>query len=313
MTCVTPAELMSGGTIPAHAVELVQRCHIYLICRRPGTVYDPDTFRFNGQTVSGHLIYKIAGQSRNVEFEFPFQLVDGATSVRVAPYPYRDIETLLPNGEVVRRVPAGMVAVSLAHVEILRQLEVLYVGQAYAEGTRSALDRLKSHSTLQKILADIHHKMPDDEIFLLAFEYLPYRVITTMDGIDKTAIRDESDSKRFMSIIDHPLSEHQQICLVEAGLIRYFKPPYNEIYKHTFPAADQKILSSCYDLDFSGLIVEIDTEELRMQLFSKTVPPSEHHIAQFDLVDPQIRRSFFTLSTREGGHIDFPDVISPTR
>jgi hypothetical protein len=310
---VTPSELMSGGTPPADAAELVQRCHIYLICRRPGTVYDPATFKFDGQAVSGHLIYKIAGKSHSVEFQFPFQLVDGATSVRVSPYPHRDIETLLSNGEVVRRVPAAMVAVGLAHVDVLRQLDVLYVGQAYAEGKRSALDRLKSHSTLQKILADIHHNMPDDEVFLLAFEYLPYRVITTMDGIDKTAIRDETDSKRFMSIIDHPLTEHQQICLVEAGLIRYFTPAYNEIYKDSFPAADQKILSSCYDLDFSGLIVEIDTEELRMQLFSKHVRPSEHHIAKFDLVDPQIRRSFFTLATKEGGHIDFPNVIPPTR
>ena len=113
--------------------------------------------------------------------------------------------------------------------------------------------------------------MPDDEIFLLAFEYLPYRVITIMDGIDKTAIRDDTDSKRFLSIIDNPLSEHQQICLVEAGLIRYFRPAYNEIYKDSFPASDQKVLSSCYDLDFSGLIVEIDTEELRMQLFSSHI------------------------------------------
>jgi hypothetical protein len=55
------------------------------------------------------------------------------------------------------------------------------------EGRRSALDRLKSHPTLQKILADVVHKMPDDEILLLTFEYLPYRVITSMDGTNKKA------------------------------------------------------------------------------------------------------------------------------
>jgi len=96
---------------------------------------------------------------------------------------------------------------------------VLYVGQAYAEGRRSAVERLRSHSTLQKILADVVQKAPDDEILLLAFEYLPYRVITSMDGTDKSAIRDDSDHQRFISILDNPLTKYQQICLIEAALI----------------------------------------------------------------------------------------------
>jgi hypothetical protein len=168
-------------------------------------------------------------------------------------------------------------------------------------------------ATLQKILADVVQKMPDDEVLLLTFEYVPYRVITSMDGMDKKAIRDETDSKRFPSILDTPLTEHQQICLVEAGLIRYFTPPYNEIYKDSFPAADQKILSTCYALDFSALIVEINTEELGMELYSQKVPVAGHHIAKFDLVDPKVRRSFFTFVTRDGKLVDFPDVIPPSR
>lgn len=310
---VTPSELMAGGTMTLEAQELAQQCHIYLICRRPGTSYDPAALKFDGRQVSGQLIYKVAGASHPVNFAFPFQLLDGATGIRASPYPHRDIEAFLPNGQAVRRLPASIVATIHADVAALRELEVLYVGQAYAEGKRSALDRLKSHSTLQKILADIHHNMPDDEILLLAFEYVPYQVTSSFDGIDKAAIRDERDSKRFSSILDNPLTEHQQICLVEAALIRYFTPTYNHVYKESFPATDQAILTSCYSLDFSGLIVEIDTEELRIQLFTNNVRAAEHHIAQFDLVDPKVRRSFFTFATRDGDSIDFPDVVPPTR
>jgi hypothetical protein len=154
--------------------------------------------------------------------------------------------------------------------------------------------------------------MPDDEIMLFAFEYPGYDVIASMDGTDKAAIRDESDSRRFPNIIDNLLTEHQKICLVEAGLIRYFKPPYNEIYKESFPAADQKILSHCDFVDFSGLIVEIDTSELGMELYSQSVSTDSHHIAQFNLVNPTERRSFFTFLTKDGKPIDFPDVIGPT-
>jgi hypothetical protein len=34
-------------------------------------------------------------------------------------------------------------------------------------------------------------------------------------------------------------------------------------------------------------------------------PPAEHHIAQFDLIDPEVRRSFFTFVSKDGEHHDF--------
>lgn len=116
-----------------------------------------------------------------------------------------------------------------------------------------------------------------------------------------------------MSVVDNPLSEHQQICLAEVGLIRYFQPPYNEIYKETFPASDQKILDDCYKIDFSGLIVEIDTSELQLLLHSSTASAAEHHLAQFDLNDPTVRRSFFTFVDEKGIAVSTLGVIPPSR
>ena len=60
-------------------------------------------------------------------------------------------------------------------------------------------------------------------------------------------------------------------------------------------------------------IVEIDTTELHMELYSEKIKTSDHHIAKFDLVDPTARRSFFTLFSKDGKPIEFPDVIVPTR
>jgi hypothetical protein len=310
---VTPSDLVAGGEMDQVSAKVADHCHIYLICRRPACSYDPDKFKFDGKRLSGTLVYKVGGKSHDVPFDIPFELLDGATSVKLASYPHRVVETFLPSGELARHLPASMLAFARAKDDALRHLEVLYVGQAYAEGRRSAFDRLKSHSTLQKILADVVHKTPDDEILLLTFEYVPYRVITWMDGIDKKAIRDESDHKRFISILDNPLTEHQQICLVEAALIRYFTPPYNEIYKDSFPAADQKILSNCYELDFSALVVEINTDELQMQLYSRAVAATYHHIAKFNLINPKLRRSFFTFLKEDREAVEFPGVISPAR
>ena len=105
-----------------------------------------------------------------------------------------------------------------------------------------------------------------------------------MDGRAKEAIRDERDQKRFISIIDNPLKKGQQISLAEAALIRYFQPKYNTIYKKKFPSRELKVLSQCYEYDFSALAVEINTDELRLSLYSDTVRPAMHHIANIDPV-----------------------------
>lgn len=295
------------------AVEISKNCHIYLICRRPSCAFDPEDFTFDGEYVSGHVIYRVAGSPTRVPFKMPFKLASDVVKVELAPYPHREFEGKNAAGEAVRYVPA--MALSLSGVireQPLQKLEVLYVGQAYAEGNRSAFDRLKSHSTLQRILADTQYAMPDDEVLLLAFEYAPYSIISSFDGIDKAAIRDERDQGRFMSLIDNPLNKAQQVSLVEAGLIRYFQPRYNVIYKDSFPAADQALLNSCYELDFSALIVEIDTEELCLPLFSESVAASGHHVAKFDLVDPTSRRSFFTFVGKDGKGVDMPGVVPPS-
>lgn len=302
-----PNDLVSDKVMDEKGAEVAAACHVYLICKRPAPSFDPKTFVYKDGVLAGRLAYRSEGQEQFVPFSFPFPLVDGATELRLATYPHREFITYLPNGEGVRYVPAHALSVGLGDAR-LKALEVLYVGQAYAEGKRSALDRLRSHTTLQKILADAQYKHPDDEIALLTFEYCPYRIITMIDGLFGRTSSDMRDHERFISVHENPLSEQQQICLAEAGLIRYFSPPYNEIYKESFPATDQKILSECYNLDFSGLIVEIDTSELRLPLYSHSVSAALHHTAKFDLIDPNVRQSFFTFGGKR-----WDGVIAPSR
>ncbi len=53
----------------------------------------------------------------------------------------------------------------------VNEMEVLYVGQAYGEnGNRNAIDRLKTHEKLQKILIDCNTKYPNKRIYILMLE-----------------------------------------------------------------------------------------------------------------------------------------------
>lgn len=292
--------------------EIANNSHIYLICKSPVISFSKDSFKYENNILSGHINYRVEGALRKKTFAFDFPLLDGATDARLSKYPHREIVTVDAQGNEIRYLPASIVSMGIGwHFENkeLRDLEVLYVGQAYGDGTRTAFDRLKSHTTLQKILAQAQYESPDSDIQILTFEYAPYRFIHQMDGRAENVISDYRDLDRLRNIRDNPLSEYQQICLIEAGLIRYFQPRYNVIYKDNFPGDKHKILEGCYDLDFSGLIVEINTDELRFHLFSPTVKSSDHHICQIDLLDPYKRWGFFHYSRGDGTFFKMPNVI----
>jgi hypothetical protein len=44
----------------------------------------------------------------------------------------------------------------------------------------------------------------------------------------------------------------------------------------------------------------MNTDDLDMLIFSESVEPGMHHIARFDLHDPQKRRSFFAFVDKDG-------------
>jgi hypothetical protein len=133
-------------------------------------------------------------------------------------------------------------------------LEVLYVGQAYGEsGARSARDRLASHETLQGIYAEAIASAPDQEVWLLLLGLQePYSMIQLgptppVPFLEPTEEEIASDLSRLWTRI----TEQQEINLAEASLIRYFAPPYNGIYKQTFPSPAHKTYSDCYELDLN--------------------------------------------------------------
>jgi len=313
---VTASQLLSGWELFDSDKEIADCCHIYIISKMPRICFRQDTFEYKNGRVSGHLQYKVLGEVREAPFDIEFPLVDGATTLELSSYPHREIRTYNDNREVIRYFPANVIMHTSIHRKQrkeLQHLEVLYVGQAFGDGNRSAYERLQSHNTLQKILADLQAECPDDEVYLLMFEYVPYRIFSMINGSVKAKKSIDEDSAHFFSIQDNPLTEHQQICLAEASLIRYFGPKYNSIYKDSFPSRSHKILAECYNLDFSALTIEINTEELYHSLYSEHTSPKQHHICQIDLVADEDRQSFFCLSGGEGHEIEIPGIIKGAR
>lgn len=285
-----PLELLSGRQPDREQTGIIEHCTIYLVCRRPAASFDPTTFSYAGGQLSGHVNLKPSGEKLSVPFQVPFEPIHGPMIPRLSGYPHQQIEIFsASDGALVRQIPASMLAAAL-RIDDVRQLEVLYVAQCRADD-RPPLERLENHDTLQAVLADALIQMPDDEIVLLGCEYPSYSVVIEMDRI----VRGERDEREFSSLFENPISDQQRTCLAEAGLIRHFTPKYNSIYRDRFSPTSRSLLNECSRFDFSSLIIEIDTGDLDLCLFSNGVLPREFHIAKFNLHDPHQRRVFFAF------------------
>jgi hypothetical protein len=248
------------------------------------------------------------------EYEIPFDdypwILDEDVVRIEHKYPFREVISYKANDVEGTYVPASYLASMYKPEGVkgtqLKQYEILYIGQALGQGNRSAVDRLTRHETLQKVLALSNYDYPDKEIMLFMFEFENDQVFTSMDGKAKSADNSEKNEERLMNAIRNPPDQKQKIGMIEAGLIRYFQPLYNDKFKIKFPSTKHKVLKSCINLDVTGLILEIDTSDLMCELFSPTIPPSEHHIAKVNLANKKNRLSFFHIT----GVGEMPGVIS---
>jgi len=293
---IKPAELPAIAKSPKALAELAE-AHIYFVCQRP-RVRLVRGGRRKSEGIRFSLDIADKGGTLTKEFLIPDKSLrpeviaieperNGAYMV-VMDGQQRDITPMMPLEELLPFVGDRLPE--------LANLEVVYVGQAFGDsGSRTAVDRLQSHSTLQQVLADLAHASWWMEPVLSLFTYDAPQIITKMDGRGSPEITGDEDLAHYMSIRDQPLSDAQAISIAEASLIRYFQPHYNTHFKGNYPTSELLHLQDAYRLDYNAIITEIDTEDLYLSIFSKTQPPAEHHIAQFDLHDPKERFSFFEI------------------
>lgn len=176
--------------------------------------------------------------------------------------------------------------------------KILYVGQSYGKaGERDAIQRLGSHSTLQKILADVSHTNIEVEVAVSLWEFTP-RLISSFDGISKNYLTSEDeDIKHLESVMSNPplWIDNQIINVTEAGLINYFKPEYNEKFKNNFPDFDHKGYKFYYNHDYNAIEIELDTSCINIEIFSDSQNYNQWRPIKYHLNSEEERRSMFDI------------------
>lgn len=279
-------------------VDFERPPHLYFITSRPFITMDPDSVFIDSESIQGKI--RIPTRDTFVEHEINVQHDFGPDNRIEIPWPHDKFHVFDISGDEV----GGGVVANLAMITTeapdfsVVDFDVLYVGQAYGkDGERIAPDRLSSHSTLQKALADCPR---DRQIWLMVASISDEQLLIDIDGKVVPTTSDEEDEEhrsRVIEIIDNPnFKESEAISIAEAGLIRYFQPRYNETFKNAFPGPQYKMLETLRKLDLLGLIVELQGFDIPVSLGSEKVKSWIYHEAKYYVhLDGPDRTSDWTM------------------
>jgi len=273
---------------------VVEPSYIYFICRRPRISLVESSVAFTTEEVVGTFNVWRGPEIEEVPFAAP-NLLGTADVTLTAEYPGTQFSIVDSTGEVLTVGNAATLMTGFGHEYSQHlDLEVMYVGQSFGfEGSRTATDRLRSHSTLQGIYAESLIQSPDMDIWLVlaAFED-PYLGIEIDPRVEAVAT-DAEDDAHAEKILNTGLSLQQEVNLTEAMLIRHFDPPYNKTYRNTFPNPAHSTYSGCYELDFRAVSVEVETSPMNCRLWSRAQPAAWLHLPSYPLTGDADRQSMF--------------------
>ncbi len=264
--------------------------NIYFVLRRPKITVDPNPIKISGN--KANLNFIIHNKDKGGMVNIGFELKKAKSELEFhTEYPYNLFTLSDKNGVLLGARPSTLIDsiqvednIDLPYLDY----EVLYIGQAHGkDGKRTALDRLSSHETVQKIYTHSLTQNPDSDIWILLTNFSQQSILMAA-GADLIKVNKEDEKiekKKLEHMFDNNgifISDRQKINFTEAALIKYFQPKYNIEFKNSFPSAKHTSYSECYALDIKALTIELDTSENTRKFFTKKTGKTHHHMKMFE-------------------------------
>lgn len=258
-------------------------CHLYFVTRRPRMSIDPSSVVITDNEVRGILRLQRKASWDEFPFKSSHRLGTGPWKW-AADWPYEDFSIKNAKGQTISKgVVANLHAWVADWPDVALKHNVVYVGQAFGRaGERTAWDRLKSHETVQRILAET---TPDKQVWLTLATISEENLFPEIDPrgpTEKSSVEDDEHIDLVVKAVEiGSFREKEAVSLAEAGLIRFFQPQYNDRMKYSFPARKQVPLESIRRLDFHGLVVELQSYAVDALYGSDVQKHSWIHFAGF--------------------------------
>lgn len=277
-------------------------CNIYFILKRPKVTIDPNSFKSQGKEVRFDLIVHQPDKKHTISIVTEIHNAKSKLEL-FTEYPFN----FFAIGDKYEPLLVARPSSLIDHIPYQDNIksdvldyEILYIGQAYGKnGKRTALDRLSSHETVQKIYTHALTNNPDSDIWVMLTHFSQVSALFSLgeDLLKDPKISDKEEEKinHFFKNEGLKFSEKQKINFTEAALIKLFEPPYNSEFKNSFPDKNHKSYTECYSLDIRSLTIELDTSEMVRHICTKKSGRKKYHREMFEFENDEDRISLLGM------------------
>jgi hypothetical protein len=280
-------------------------CNIYFVLQRPKVTIDPNSFLSNGKEATFDFIIH-DGENKGV-INIRIELKKAKSDLKlITEYPYNFFAIVDNTKTLLVARPSSLIDNVLVENNITPEMldyEILYIGQAYGKnGERTALDRLASHETVQKIYTHALTSNPESDIWIMLANFSQLSMLFS-GGVDEALYsvdsekRDEKVINNFFDNEGLVFTEKQKINFTEAALIKLFEPKYNKEFKNSFPNKKHSSYSECYSLDVRALTIELETSEMTRKLYTQKTGRRVYHSEMFEFKNDSDRISLLGMYT----------------
>lgn len=168
---------------------------------------------------------------------------------------------------------AGTVEAKRAYIEWSdhQEYRIDYIGKSFGDnGEKTSIGRLRSHSTLQKILSENEDAIEKRDIFIILLDIAPLVMYSV-------------NSPEDIKLGEFPDNQRSYTSLIEAKLINFFKPKYNKTFsKGSVPSLNHDSYNELLKKSYYGYEIAISLMEERKRTYrlftdSKSVTFSNNH------------------------------------
>lgn len=150
--------------------------------------------------------------------------------------------------------------------------EILYIGKAFSDkNPRNAVNRIFNHETVQRIYAETLDLNPNSTIWFMLCEFRYHSSI-----VPRQSIPLEEALRLFQKSTS--IKGDEKYKLIEASLINYFKPRFNDKFTTDFPSPKHQSYSTAYKINLNNIKVEFGITDLGRSIYSGSIPRSQLHI-----------------------------------
>ncbi|QCE35079.1 hypothetical protein FAI40_06895 [Acetobacteraceae bacterium] len=179
------------------------------------------------------------------------------------------------------------------------QEEILYICECFgANGEGDIFKRLLSDPQLIEIIERAKENWPQGifSILMLPFSHEPY--LLPAEGIaDEDLEKDPLIRKKIEKIQRLQVPLRRKNDMLEAALIGYFQPIYNQEYPKKFSSSLGKLLEKFAQANISAILIEFSTEQLEIKFFSSTQTAEKQVLLPFDISSKLKRNAFISLNS----------------